>query len=114
MMNENNDLLTLSQNDIHACHQHVAFLHCLQTSILERVTAFKQDQCGGRNTFFTLLYKNIKSQTTSTTSHTICFLYLLPSKVIRNDNTKPELDSGRYWKHGRKFSHGNNTATIIR
>lgn len=31
------------------------------------------------------LNKNIISQTTSTASHTICFLYLLPSKVICDD-----------------------------
>lgn len=89
MMNDTTHLLTFSQNDIRACHQHVAFLQCLQTSILERVTAFKQDQCGGRSTFFPLLLdKNIKSQTTSTASHTNCFVYLLSSKVIRNDNTR--------------------------
>lgn len=80
-----------------APHCHGAALHlctvCKQQSLkewhlLNRTSVGADSVCFFFFFFFrNFLYKNKISQTTSTASHTICFLYLLPSKVISEDKT---------------------------
>lgn len=84
-------VLTFSEHCVCCQGAVLHFCSVCKPQSLERVTPLKQDQCGGRCCFFFFFFlhkslnKNIISQTTSTASHTICFLYLIPSKVICED-----------------------------